>query len=346
MALLEALRQGRRPGGRAIALALGALAVVTVGGCVVFQYLGLAEEPLAFSHERHLAEGLACTDCHSSYEAGDEPQEVRPAQCALCHEDLDAEKPPERQVAALFDGESYRAAHATRFADEVKFSHATHVGSGASCESCHAPIATSGRVDASVAPRMDECIACHEKTGQATSCTTCHAVIGTEHAPPSHGQQWMTSHGVAVRAEMDGQANKCSLCHTERSCTTCHQDQAPKNHDNFWRLRGHGVVADMDRDSCSTCHESSSCERCHRENEPLSHHSGAFGAPLDTHCLSCHFPLQSENCSVCHKSAPSHLDAAPKPPNHFPGLDCRQCHGVNAPLPHVDNGDDCSFCHK
>jgi Cytochrome c3 len=346
MALLGTLRNGWRPRARGIALGLIALAALTVGGCVVFQYLGLAEKPLTFSHERHLSEGMSCSDCHSSYEAGDEPQPVKAAQCALCHEDLDKDKAPERQVASLFDGDTWRTGYATHFSDEVKFSHAMHVATGASCETCHAAIATSASVDESDSPRMDACITCHQSAGLENSCSVCHKTISTETAPPNHSQQWMMAHGVAVRGSFDGQANKCSLCHTEQACTTCHLDQAPKSHNNFWRLRGHGVAADIDRDSCRTCHEPSSCDACHRENTPLSHNSGAFGAPLDTHCLQCHFPLQSEGCAVCHKSTPSHLDAAPKPPNHFPGLDCRQCHGVTAPLPHVDNGDDCNFCHK
>jgi hypothetical protein len=112
----------------------------------------------------------------------------------------------------------------------------------------------------------------------------------------------------------------------------------------MWRLRSHGVVASMDRDNCATCHTPDSCERCHAESVPLSHR-GSFGAPMDTHCLSCHVPLKNESCFVCHKNTNSHLDASPKPADHSPALDCRSCHGVTESLPHVDNGDDCNVCH-
>jgi hypothetical protein len=27
-------------------------------------------------------------------------------------------------------------------------------------------------------------------------------------------------------------------------------------------------------------------------------------------------------------------------------MNCRQCHGMTAPLPHVDKGDDCNACHR
>ena len=48
---------------------------------------------------------------------------------------------------------------------------------------------------------------------------------------------------------------------------------------------------------------------------------------------------------VCHKDTRSHALAAPKPAWHTPAMNCRQCHGVSQPLPHVDKGDNCNLCH-
>jgi hypothetical protein len=104
-------------------------------------------------------------------------------------------------------------------------------------------------------------------------------------------------------------------------------------------------MAAMDRDNCMVCHRADSCVRCHEEVLPLNH-TGMWGSPKDTHCFSCHFPLKSTSCFVCHKSTPSHSDATPLPANHSPASDCRACHGMDARLPHVDNGDDCTICHK
>jgi hypothetical protein len=102
----------------------------------------------------------------------------------------------------------------------------------------------------------------------------------------------------------------------------------------------------MDRESCAVCHQRDFCDRCHASTEPMNH-VGAFGGTLSTHCLGCHFPLSAEEgCGVCHKATPSHLLAAPKPPDHVPGMNCLQCHGIQQPLPHVDKGDDCNTCHK
>jgi len=64
-------------------------------------------------------------------------------------------------------------------------------------------------------------------------------------------------------------------------------------------------------------------------------------------CQSCHVPLSGENCSTCHQQGtPSHAKATPTPAT-MRGTDCRVCHGVApaATLPHVDNGDNCNYCH-
>jgi hypothetical protein len=151
-------------------------------------------------------------------------------------------------------------------------------------------------------------------------------------------------HGRVARAHSEATADRCVLCHTESTCSACHQVQAPDNHTNYWRERGHGITAMIDRENCQACHEPMSCERCHADVKPRNH-VGNWGAPHDTHCLVCHQPLSQEGCVACHATAKSHLLAAPKPSDHYPGMDCRACHGLSQPLPHVDNGDDCNACH-
>ena len=346
MALLVNSTGGRRLGLRGANGALAALLLLSIAGCVVLEALGLVEKPLAFPHQTHLEQGLSCADCHNGYEADDEALPIAAAACAMCHADIDAEKAPERQVASLFDAEgNFKGAHVTKLPEGTIFAHSTHVAMGSTCESCHVGIEQSLQVDRSLAVSMDTCLQCHEGLGVSRECKTCHAQAGPDWKPANHELQWDKMHGHAVRAELEGPANDCALCHTEQTCTACHRDEAPQNHTNFWRVKAHGVAAVMDRENCATCHESSFCESCHESTEPISH-NGAWGNPMDTHCISCHVPLQGENCYVCHKSASSHSDAPQQPANHIPGMDCRSCHGVNAPLPHVDNGDACNVCHK
>lgn len=329
-----ALLRSRR---RVVLVVLGLLAVT---GCVLMQ---LDAPAVGFSHRIHEEVGLSCGDCHEAGETG-EPLLPAPDLCLMCHEDIDADKPPGQHatdVLAQFPPR-WRA-----LSDEVLFSHAAHEAGGAACERCHAGVAQS---DALVPGRftrftMADCTSCHAQSGVADSCSTCHTQLDVDVAPATHGHNWMRRHGQIVRADGGATVDDCNLCHTEQSCIGCHRDEPPSSHTNAFRLRTHGVMAAMDRDACSTCHTPDSCNRCHSEVLPLSHR-GSFGSPRNTHCLTCHFPVGTQSCVVCHRSTPSHQLATPLPADHSPGLDCRQCHGVQVKLPHVDNGSDCIFCHK
>jgi hypothetical protein len=347
MELLGARTQAGGRGRRGVNLALAAILVGAASGCAVLGLFGLGDEPLAFSHERHKKEGLDCTDCHVADADGRRLGYPVLAQCALCHADIDAEKAPERRVDTLFVDGRFNAAGVTWLSDEVRFSHVTHLQAGAECEHCHRGMAQSERVDDGDAIVMQTCVNCHVAVGAEQECATCHTVIHRGTPPANHEQLWRQLHGQVVRGGLPGAANDCTMCHSEQTCTQCHQDEKPASHNVFWRERTHGFAAAMDRESCATCHKEDSCSSCHADTKPLSH-VGMWGNPLNTHCFTCHLPLKAESCSVCHKGTPSHLEAPPKPdvPPHSPAMDCRSCHGVTAPLPHVDNGDDCNACHQ
>jgi hypothetical protein len=331
---------------------LGLAGLMYLGGCMLVGALVQSERPFAFSHRLHVEEeGLECGDCHGTWEDLEDPGMPRAAQCALCHKDLDAEKPPELQVASLFEGERFRAARAGHQSDEILFSHQKHATRGLDCTACHAEVAsdegTLAQRGAALRMTMDACLDCHaESSGPRDSeCAACHAEIRSGVAPPSHSANWTRYHGTFVRGRTNERAGQCALCHTQTDCTSCHQIELPESHNNYWRRRGHGLTASMDRDSCATCHDTDSCQRCHDETRPMSH-TGAWGEPQDRHCLACHEPLRANSCVVCHAATPSHDQATPLPPDHLPSMDCRLCHGNGQPLPHVDNGQTCTSCHR
>jgi len=326
-----------------VALTLG---VAILASCVLYERLAGKDDALAFSHRVHVEdEGLDCLACHAGAET-DEPGLPVQGQCMLCHEDTDAEAPPERRVATLFDADgAYLAQRFSALSDETLFSHALHAEAAGDCAVCHTGIEESERVDAGLAVTMDECSKCHAALGAPNECATCHSRLGPEGAPSSHGANWTRTHGKVFRSGSKETANRCDLCHQESSCSSCHFDTPPENHTNYWRRRGHGITARMDRDSCAACHRSDSCERCHSENTPVSH-NGSWGGVKNRHCLSCHLNTQEGGCFVCHQGTPSHSQATPLPPDHTPGMFCLQCHGITAPLPHVNKGDDCVACHQ
>jgi Outer membrane cytochrome MtrC/MtrF-like, domains II/IV len=340
MALLSRIGTGT---GKVRALAL--LLLASMAGCGLLGVFGAGTQPFAFSHKIHVVEqSLDCGDCHLDWDSADDPGMPVVGQCMLCHQEIDANKPPERQIATLFEGNTYKAAHAARLQDEIVFSHQRHAAK-LQCNVCHTGIEQNTAVTASMTIGMESCRSCHRDSGVAGDCATCHKEIRSDRPPASHGLAWLRTHGGVVRAHRDGTANRCSLCHEESSCASCHQVQEPASHNQYFRLRGHGLIARMDRQSCAACHRSDSCDSCHQQTQPLSH-VGAWGGTTNNHCITCHFPLGRDECSTCHKTASSHELAAPMPANHTPGLNCRQCHGLTAPLPHVDKGDECSACHR
>ena len=326
--------------------AVGALLLSAIASCALYEALAPKEPRYAFSHARHVVdEGLSCEDCHVLPEGGGLPAMPVAAQCNLCHQELDSEKPPEKRIEQLFDGNKLRAGRRGALGGDVIFAHDRHVTAGLECAACHVGMDTNTDVLSLPRAEMASCTSCHNERKLANECSTCHSEIRSDVAPRGHDALWVRNHGGIVRAGHQDTASDCSLCHTESSCTQCHLSVMPQNHTDYWRRRAHGISASLDRTSCTTCHRDDSCVRCHSESRPQSH-VGNFGGVTSRHCTGCHFPLEGESCSTCHKATPSHDLATPKPPDHLPSMDCRMCHGNGQPLPHVDNGDNCNICHR
>lgn len=302
---------------------------------------------LAFDHARHAEAGIGCADCHGAPDARPDGTMALPELtfCNECHEDEEDEG-----TRAFLTGLAARPADArwVLFSPraEVVFSHRDH--GATDCATCHGDVAASTATDVSVAPTMASCVACHtEQPTAGTDCAACHRERRRDVAPPSHRREWSREHGVEARfGSLDTVLQgECAYCHQRDTCLECHRQREPRDHTQFFRIRGHGLQAANDRQACAACHQPDACVRCHAETRPLSHR-GSFGAPRDQHCTSCHLPLQGESCWVCHKSTPSHALATPRSARHVQGLNCRQCHGATASLPHADDGSDCTLCHR
>jgi hypothetical protein len=329
------------------------VAVPLAGGCLWMG--GSSGEParLAFPHARHGEDdGLECASCHRNALTADPAGMPSIQQCRLCHKEIDRDKPPEKQAAAFFENDVLKGPSLTKLPSEIVFSHLLHASTEhIECAECHGDVAKSDAVTADVHVSMAKCTACHARNAErgaawGKDCAVCHKEIRADRAPPSHATDWKREHGRTVQRLGGPEAASCTLCHARSACTTCHRTEQPDDHTNYWRRRGHGVAVAVDRDRCTTCHQADACERCHSQTAPLSHSAG-WGSPSDRHCITCHFPLGGgTGCIVCHRGAPSHALAAPMPPDHTPAMNCRQCHGHGAPLPHPDKGDQCTACHK
>lgn len=102
------------------------------------------------------------------------------------------------------------------------------------------------------------------------SCEECHD--GRIFLPSYHFSGWRIRHGKMKKNQYQEEHGKqCDDCHQKNACIDCHKKRKPRSHTSFFRIRGHGLKADMDRQSCATCHKESFCIRCHQHTKPMNH---------------------------------------------------------------------------
>ena len=139
-------------------------------------------QPIAFNHKVHLEEAsLQCAHCHTDAASQAWAGLPNKDSCLDCHDvdDEETQNNPEKAKLIRYDEEEqdipWRRVAITR--PDVFFSHRRHVtAAGLDCQTCHpnqrnltAPPRTADFV-----MRMNDCIACHEKSEASTDCLACH----------------------------------------------------------------------------------------------------------------------------------------------------------------------------
>ncbi len=250
------------------AIALSAIAAAARGGDAKSD---------AFDHKFHIDQGTSCNDCHKTAK---EAAEAGMPKCADCH-----------------DAGKYKdASHANKL--KVAFPHKAH--KDMDCKDCHGDVAKNEMKT----PKTGDCDKCHAENQVAATCEGCHGKKNFK--PEYHNGAFKFKHGLTAKMQVIPEHGKdCRLCHKADSCKACHTKEKPLNHTGFWRLRGHGLKAQMDADSsCKTCHTENYCIRCHQNSKPMSH-TGAWknshgGRVEGSNCKVCHHKLETD-CKACHK---------------------------------------------
>ncbi len=239
----------------------------------------LARNKTEFPHSDHLEEA-SCAECHLSGK-GKEPEIPDQKSCTECHDDGKEESVTGN---APFQ-ESY----------PFTFSHTAHTIQ--ECQTCHI-ISETGLP---ATPSYTECSMCHKAINKKMTCSQCHTSVVT--IPLNHNGPWNRTHGKRTDFgnDVQGHGKDCRICHGSSACQSCHRDNKPSSHTGFFRVRGHGLKADIEKESCSVCHQEASCVRCHRETRPLNHK----GTWRTTHGLAIPGGVSgaSGKCSLCHSTA-------------------------------------------
>jgi len=317
---------------------------------------GCKDSEIHFSHAKHRERGLKdCNICHS-YTDTLEPTWPKMAKCLTCHmKNFDASNPQSCLLCHTKPGMKITVKHniPKKYRD-LKFTHKVHLKNNIACTQCHAGIETSDTITPDLIPDMfGTCIPCHKEQGEERIvCDVCHKHVKKNQMPLYHEDRWVnhddpswvTKHGNEFYYNQD----YCKRCHSDNYwCINCHQDQKPRNHNNAWRRKTHGFAASWERKKCSICHQEDFCVRCHESTTPLSHNASWGGVNTrNRHCLNCHFPISTVNCTVCHP-APRHPSAMDSPHPPFAG-NCSGCHpvGMAGEPPHPKPmGIACTVCH-
>jgi len=135
------------------------------------------EQPLPYSHKRHLALGLECKTCHAMPEPGNAATLPSTATCMTCHTQVKTESPFIQQLAAAHAAQKpidWKRVY--RLPDFVFFSHKVHVSGrdAATCDVCHGNVRDMDVMQRVKDISMGACIECHQAKQAPARCDTCH----------------------------------------------------------------------------------------------------------------------------------------------------------------------------
>src|SRR5213083_578895 len=123
------------------------------------------EQPIQFSHERHVAgNGIDCRYCHTSVEdsavAGIPPTKT----CMNCHSQVFSTSPFLEPVRDSFrNNTSIRWTRVHDLPDFAYFNHSIHVNKGVGCSTCHGRIDQMPVVSQANSLQMEWCLECHRR---------------------------------------------------------------------------------------------------------------------------------------------------------------------------------------
>jgi|SRR5215469_15982158 len=134
-------------------------------------------QPIAFPHNKHVAQGIDCSVCHAGVKNGPVAGFPSDKLCMGCHEVLASDRPEIKKLAVYFNaGQDVPWERVYGFAPSahIKFNHAPHIRSGIDCSVCHGNVSRMNVAVRAVEINMGFCLRCHRSRQVSTDCITCH----------------------------------------------------------------------------------------------------------------------------------------------------------------------------
>ncbi len=135
------------------------------------------QQPIAFTHRKHLEFGMECANCHQFASRG--PQAGIPGiqECMMCHAAVATESPEIQKMAKLLDSRkdiAWERVYGFEKHAHVRFEHAPHIRAEVECKTCHGDMSTLTVAEELVEHTMGSCIECHEQNQASLDCLVCH----------------------------------------------------------------------------------------------------------------------------------------------------------------------------
>jgi hypothetical protein len=168
------------------------------------------EQPIQFSHERHVAgNGIDCRYCHTSVEASRFAGIPPTKTCMNCHSQIFSNSPFLEPVRASFaTGRPLQWNRVHDLPDFVYFDHSIHVSKGVGCTTCHGQVDRMPLMWQEQSLQMEWCLDCHRNPERYVRPKD--AVFRVDYQPPSNQAEL----GAKLVAEYEIQKlTSCSTCH-------------------------------------------------------------------------------------------------------------------------------------
>jgi Cytochrome c3/Cytochrome c7 and related cytochrome c len=134
------------------------------------------EQPIPYSHKKHLSFGLQCKECHTNPEPGKLMTFPDTAKCMQCHVTIAKSKPAIQKLAGYAkSNQPIPWVPVYRVLPGVNWSHRPHLLAEASCQTCHGNLWQMDQVsEVTSVTTMYSCLNCHELSHAKAPCDTCH----------------------------------------------------------------------------------------------------------------------------------------------------------------------------
>jgi Zn ribbon nucleic-acid-binding protein len=133
-------------------------------------------QPIPFSHKAHAGElKLACKSCHVNPPPGEAMTFPAERTCMACHTSVKTDSAEIRKLAKFHEeSKPVPWIRVYRLPTFVYWSHKSHLAAGATCETCHGPVAERTAISKEKGIAMADCMSCHRQHQASNDCSYCH----------------------------------------------------------------------------------------------------------------------------------------------------------------------------